>query len=463
MIWGMMVRMRQIAVYGLIAVGVAAAVAGMALSQSRGDVLTLRDGTRVEGDVKREGDDWAVYGANGQKVTYKSGDVVGLEMGRATGATSLAENLASLRRSADSATDAGRMVDRYRTFIEMNKGSVIESDARGDLSMWEDRAAKGMVKIGNVWLEPGKAAEVRAGASESAKAAIVALRESRLMDAEQALNEAFAKDPSNPTALYVRGVIYYRSDKLADARKAFEAALVTAPGHGPTLGNLAVTLARMKLWMAAANQFNSALIVLPLERGMLNNVAEFLQLVPANQKNLPIMKQIERKFTEQDNILAQRLAQQGLFRWGATWVDQAQMDQIKKEEAEHKAQLDLLAGKFEQLVSRTGEIDSRLKQLDADIAAIEASTNRVGPNGEVIQLPLPQSYEVLVGERVKLKTERQQIGVDEDTIKSRARDLQKNPPNTFPKYTGLLQVYAAEAAPMPPAVAPRVTVPATQP
>ena len=66
------------------------------------------------------------------------------------------------------------------------------------------------------------------------------LRAGRVAEAESLLQQALNEDPTNPAALYLRGVMLYRADKLVDARKAFEAVNKAVEKHAPTLNNLAV-------------------------------------------------------------------------------------------------------------------------------------------------------------------------------------------------------------------------------
>lgn len=445
------------------------AILAAALACASADVLTKTDGTRLEGDIKREGDVWVVTQPDGKRITVKPSEVRGIELSGKPGA-SAESGLASLRRSAETQTDPARMVERYKQFIEMNKGTPAAEEAVLELATWETRLAQGMRKIGGEWVSAAEANAMRAAATDTAIRAISDLRESRLAAAEDAISQSLAADPANPTALYLRGVILYRQDKLPDARKSFEAALDHAPGHGPTLGNLAVTAFRLSQWNLALNSYDQALVAMPLERGLLNNVAEALQSLPDNQKNTPLAKRVQRKFDEQDTLLAQRLAQlappQGpLFRWGATWVNKTQLDELKALEAKTKSDLDLLAGQYDQLARRLESIDNQIRQNTDDMRRLEAQSYGTDNNGNTIRFALPQVYYTLRQQTETLRGERQQIEGQQAQLRTRARELQKSAP--VPKYTGLQQLYAAEAAPIltPPAPTPTPTptTPATPP
>ena len=426
------------------------AVSLLLASAASADVLTKTDGTRLEGDVKRAGEVWVVTQADGTRVTVKPSEVRGIELtGKPVAAAEA--GLASLRRSAETQTDPARMVERYKQFLEMNKGTRAAEEAALDLGVWESRLARGMKKIGDDWVSAEEAEILRAGATDIALRAITDLRESRLAAAEDAIAQALAADPTNPTALYLRGVVLYRQEKLLDARKAFEASLDQAPGHGPTLGNLAVTASRLSQWGVALANYDQALIAMPLERGLLNNIAEALQTLPDTQKNSLAAKRVQRKFDEQDTLLAQRLAQLAppagpLFRWGATWVNQAQLDELKAAEAKNKAQLDQLAGQYDQLARRLDAIDNMVRQNTEDMRRYEAQSFGSDANGNPVRLPLPQIYHTLRQQTETLRFERVQVESQQRQLRNSARDIQKQSP--VPKYTGIQQIYAAEAAPV---------------
>jgi tetratricopeptide (TPR) repeat protein len=445
---------------------------------ARADILTKTDGTRLEGEVKREGDVWVVTQADGKRITVPPGEVRGIELTGKPGAAADA-GLASLRRSGETQTDPARMVERYKQFIEMHKGTSAAEEAALDLATWETRLARGMRKVGSEWLDSEEAERQRAGATDLALSAIGMLRESRLAQAEEAIAQSLAADPGNPTALYLRGILLYRQDKFADARRAFEQTLQRAPAHGPTLANLAVTAFRLNQWGIALNNYDQALIAMPLERGLLNNLAEAFNTLPDNQKSTPLGRRVQRKFTEQDTLLAQRLAQLAppngpLFRWGATWVNQNQLNEIRAAEAKIKTELDQLAGQYDQLARRLTGIDTQIRQNTQDMQRYESQSFGTDANGNVVRLPLPQVYYTLRNQTDALRNERTQVEAQQAQLRNRAREVQKQTP--IPQFTGIQQLYAAEAAPRsvpPPRIAPGseppapasapTTIPTTQP
>jgi tetratricopeptide (TPR) repeat protein len=420
-----------------------------------GAVLVKTDGTRLEGDVSRDGDNWVITAKGGTRTTVPASDVKSLDFGGKPDASADA-GLASLRRSIETQSDPKRAIERYKQFVQTYKGTNAAAEAQLDLATWEDRLDRGMVKIGGKWITSEEAATLKAGATDQAKAAIEALRQSKMQDANDLLSAALTADPANATALYVRGVVSYRTDKLPDAKKAFEACLVTAPMYGPTLNNLAVTTYRMNQIPLALNFYDKALVAMPLERGLINNVAEALEALPEAQKNSAIAQRVRRKFEEQEAILAQRLAQQGLFRWGATWVTQKELDDLKAAEQKIKDQLDQLAGQYQALADQLIRTENQISANQRDLADMERRSLVYDNTGRVVQLPLPPQYATLKTQTDQLLADHQVAVAKQAAIRTQAKAVQKQLPT--PKYTGIQQIFAAEAAPVPaPPTSPSAT------
>lgn len=404
------------------------------------------DGTRVEGQVSREEEGWVVTGKDGVQTTIATNEVKSVEVGGKPDPKA-ESGLASLRRSTEALGDPKRAVERYKQFVATYRDSAAAAEGQLDLALWQERLDKGLARIMGKWVTPAEAAVLRAGATDQAKAAIEALRQSKMNDAGDLLAAALAADPKNPTALYVKGVLSYRQDKLQDARRAFEASLESATSYGPSLNNVAVTAFRMNQYPLALNFYDQALVAMPLERGLLNNVAEALEALPDNVRNTAIAKRVKRKFDEQDTLLAQRLAQQGLFRWGATWVDRAQLDDVRAAEQKTKATLDRLAGQYQALADKIIHLEGQIAANQRDMSIMESQTLRSDGKGGVYQFPLPAAYYTLKSMTDGYIADREAALQQQASIRSQARAAQKETP--APKYTGIQQIFAAEAAPVP--------------
>src|SRR5687767_11033132 len=100
------------------------ALAGVAAA----DVVLLKDGSTLEGDVKRSASGYLVTQPDGKVKLLAFEDVRSIEMASAPPLTtrSAKEKLASFRRSVDYVDDINKIIERYERFIEQNAGTVME-------------------------------------------------------------------------------------------------------------------------------------------------------------------------------------------------------------------------------------------------------------------------------------------------------------------------------------------------
>jgi tetratricopeptide (TPR) repeat protein len=413
------------------------------------DVLTTLGGVRHEGSVSRSGTDWVVRLADGSTALIPRDQVRQIDFAApASGDAKLDGALGSLRRSSSGQTEARRVVERYRQFLDQYAGTAIAAAAKLDLALWEDRVELGRLRLGPRWVTVDEIAIFRAAAAAKCADAMLALRESRLFDAEQIIAQALDDDPTSATALYLRGFVLYRQDKFQEARKSLADADAAAPNHGPTLNNLAVACFRINQFGPSLQAYDKAMIAMPLEPGLLNNIAEAFEALPPQQRESALAKRVNRKFDEQDTLLAQRMATRGLFRWGATWINQQQHDEIKAAEKANKEEVDRLVLQVQELERRAIAIDSEIRNNETDMRSMERDSLRYDTSGRLVQFPLPAMYYSLRSRNELLRGERQGQQLQYDRLQTQIKELEKRSP--IPKFTGIQQLFAAEAAPLPP-------------
>ena len=263
--------MRRAALLGLCGLTL---LAPAGLGALRADVIHLKDGTKVEGEIIRKSDSgWDVKGPDGTVTTIEVSRVKSLEAKRGNTGSEPAERLASLRRTLAGQTDIPKVLERYRKFVEQHVGTPAAEEASKDIKVWEQRLAKGMVKLGDEWVGKEEQAALQARGIEQAEAARALLLQGRVKEATAALDSALAEYPHNAAALYLRGVALYRQEQAANARKAFEAVAQLAPNHAPTLNNLAVILWSSKQVPGAMNLYGQAMNAGPGTRPILDNLS----------------------------------------------------------------------------------------------------------------------------------------------------------------------------------------------
>src|SRR5262249_7184421 len=96
------------------------------------DILTLQDGTKLEGYVKPTHGGYVVTSADGKVTRVDGSKVESIRLGKSDGIDpklAAPDRLASLRRSVESLSDPKQVIDRYKQFIEMNKGTLSADEA----------------------------------------------------------------------------------------------------------------------------------------------------------------------------------------------------------------------------------------------------------------------------------------------------------------------------------------------
>jgi tetratricopeptide (TPR) repeat protein len=437
-------------------------------SAARGDIVTLSDGSRVEGRIIKTTGGWLITQEDGQTISVMTDQVVSIEVSRSASQPSEAqEGLASLRRAQENVPDIPTIIEHYQRFISQTTDPDVVALAKQDLQTWQERLDAGLVKVGNQWVTPQEELRMQAQGQTEALAARDLILQGKYADAETSLKQALADDPENATAFYLDGVMRFHEKNLADARAAFMSVDQIAPGHGPTLNNLAVIAWQSGAAAQALGYYDQAMRAAPDAREILDNVAEALNALPEENRDTLICRRVADRFAEQDAALQQTLNKQGLFRWGSTWVTAQQLSDLKAAQAKSADQQESLSHEYDGLGERANEIDSEIDQNTREMHRMEASSYVVGVNGVLIQVPYPQSYYDLQSDNQKLAQDKQNVQAKRDDLHNQLLQAQQDAEKqlTVPQYTGIQKILGVEAAPLragsPPSTIP--SEPATQP
>jgi hypothetical protein len=419
------------------------------------DIVTLNDGTKLEGDVKKTDRGWVITTSDGKTIEVAADKVKSIQLGKGTGEKGTPEramsDLLSLRRSVENVTDPNQAIERFKRFIESNKDTPAAAEATKDLATWQERVDRGLVKLGNRWISPDERTKYADKALELANQARGLVEHGRLHDAEPIINDALDNDPQCAPAVYLKGVLQFQQNQLPAARKSFELVNTLIKDHAPTLNNLAVILARQNAVMPSLNHYEQAMTAAPINKFILDNVAEALAAVPDDQRKNRVAQQLYRKFTEQDTRLQEGMAAQGMYRWGSAWVDRAEMDRLKEQEKKVTEQIDKVKEQGKANETRVREIDVQVESIDRSLRQIEANSVYRDSDGRLVRMPYPAIYYDMQADRSKLLSERSALMAKIQSQQAEIRQLQKDLPK--PKFSGVQRLVGAEGTPvmvMPP-------------
>jgi tetratricopeptide (TPR) repeat protein len=419
-------------------------------SFARADIIHLKDGTTMTGDIKKTPDGWTIIDDKGKTHNFSADAVKGIELAR-SGSTPESklvamDRLMSIRRSVDNITDPKVAIDRFEKFIEQNKeNKPVAEEAQKDLRTWKERQERKMLKVGNRWVGPEEKAKLQEEALGVVAEARELAKQNKLRDAMATLDKALAVDPANGSALYLKGLIHYRQDKINDARKAFEGVLQTMPDHGPTLNNLAVVMWRQNQRIAALNVYDQAMVAMPLNKEVLNNVAEALAALTPKEQNSPVAQKVYRRWTEQDNQLQQQMAPLGWYRWGATWVTKDQYDKLKEAEQKVKDQIVEMEKQFADAEAKVVTIDDKIKQNNDAMRYLQQDRVGTDASGRQFVNPLPPLYWEYDRANRNLEVQRKATITVMETLRAKAQAVKQQLP--VPKFTGVQVAIGVEGTP----------------
>src|SRR5688500_9267564 len=168
----------------LLIAAAALALQGALVASLRADVIHLKDGSRLEGEITKTDAGWVVREPSGKITKVTSDRVRSIEAKRQVGPDDATQRLASLRRSTANLDDIQKILDRYHAFLQQHKGTPAADEARRDADEWEQRLREGREKFGDRWVTPEERESIRALSLVAAGDARRLMLQGRLRDAE---------------------------------------------------------------------------------------------------------------------------------------------------------------------------------------------------------------------------------------------------------------------------------------
>jgi tetratricopeptide (TPR) repeat protein len=425
------------------------------------DVITLRDGTRLEGEVKRTSDGYLVTDPAGKQTIVSATDIQSIELKKSPGSPASAEQaLASLRKSVENATDPDTVSKRFEAFIQQHPNTPVAQQAQQDLAQWRQRADQHLIRVGDQWVNKEQMGQMRSRGAEAAAQLLPTLQSAQPADAVRLIDKALAASPGSAALLYLKGVALYKQNQLVPARKAFEAAEQAMPEHAATHNNLAVVLFQTRAQIPGLAEYDKAMLADPQNRQILDNVAEALHSLPGSQANNTVVKKVVAQFQEQDAALQTRMSAQGLHRSGSQWVDEADYQRTQAAQKAAQDKLDSYKSEVTTIQARLMEIEREITYDKQVMAGMMQETSYVDVNtGRVRQDPLPPRYYELQQKVAALAAEQLQKQKQLQQMPRLAAEAQQAAQSQAP-YTGKQLIFDERAFPPPSPTTQPTTAPA---
>ncbi len=350
-----------------------------AAAPAAADVLHLRNGGTVEGQLKRlDATVWLVTAPDRRATFVPVEDVASIEITARpnTDPVGAARRLAAVRRAVAHVDDPAAAVAQYRTFVAAGADPGTLALARQDMAVWQDRADRQLVRLGTQWVSPAARDRGRSDSLADAAAARQLLKQAQFAAAAPLVAAALATDPDDVSAQYLNGLLQLQQNQPAAARASFEAVAAAVPDHAPTRVNLAVIDWQQGRTAAALARYDEAMILTPAgDPAVLARVSAALAAAPPAIRRSPVFARVTARFHQQEQQVAVRLTAQGLHRFGTAWLTDDQFADVRRGQAADAATLDRLAADFAAAQDRVRGIDlaladvtDRSRHLDAPIA-----------------------------------------------------------------------------------------------
>ena len=447
-----------------------AGVAGVAA----GDTLVLRDGSSLEGTIKKAPGGYDVVAADGTRTFVADTQVAAF---RLTGKPATRPGggggdvddagLASLRRSVDNLDDLKLIVARYERFVEQSKDKpAVAAAATEDLERYRQLRADGYVKFNGEWVAPGERADALRATYLDAAEARRQIKDGDLAAARATVAKMLAADAGDVSANYLGGVLAQRDGDVTAARNYFEKVRRKLPKHAPTLVNLAAINVKYNQQARALAFLGDAMRSEPNNKDVLDGVAEALAMLDDRTAKSHQADVTRKVFEQQDAVLQRQMKERGLYRWGSKWVGGEDYAKLKALDDEVRGNVNRLQAQQAGLRQQAQQIDRQAADLTSYLANLEQSRNYVDKEGRVVQGPLPPEYYNAQARQRELLNQRQ--GLELEVGRLNAAVAQEKARLPTPAYDGQIRPVGEDGVPVtlppePAAAAPEAAPEAAPP
>ncbi|MGC8551360.1 MAG: hypothetical protein ACP5O7_00680 [Phycisphaerae bacterium] len=447
-------QVRTLGALACVAAMAAAAASLLNISAARvqGDEISLADGRTIEGTLQRQDGKYLITPVNGAPFTVGLNQVSGITLGPSPASPAYAHQqwqgvLTKLNRS-DDAIKAIALIEAYqKKFPHSPDAAQVQSS----LKEYQHIQQLGLVKYAGKWVTPLQRETIQSQMDRVVASAEATLRSGDLQSASAKVLGVLKLDADNVGALVVGGVAEYRMNHLPQSALLLRKAVKLAPNDAVAWNDLAVVSYEQRQQPQALNYYTKAVNLASGNRLLLDNVAAALHFYK-HDRNAYLYKNLRHTFTHADTQMQLKLARQGLYRYGDTWITRSQHARLAGVHSRYETQKLTLeaqyAGATTRLASVNKEIadaNDRINQITAEIVNLElaqqallAQTGAINiTNQAILQADIAQlNHEKAV--LAQLTNDRNNLIAAIEQMKVQAANMIKNPPHTG--YLGLQQM-----------------------
>lgn len=193
---------------------------------------------------------------------------------------------------------ASEVLRAYKLFLQ--DVQIAESDRKAaveQLTVWEERAKKQLVRVGSRWLAPAEADDLKRQVRQLNDEALRLLEVGQTEAAIDNCVKASKLDPDAILADFLLGLQYaLLSCDAKSANKHFAECVRRDARHVSALNNLALSEVRLRDYTQALTHWRRALEIAPAAPEVIQNLGRLLHL--ANQGRVPLQSGVQRRLND---------------------------------------------------------------------------------------------------------------------------------------------------------------------
>jgi S1-C subfamily serine protease len=208
------------------------------------------------------------------------------------------QTLSQLLNLSSRLRTASEVVIAYKLFLQDEQ--IAESDRKAavkQLTVWEERAKKKMVRVGSRWLDPAEANDLKQQVRQLTDEAMRLLEVGQSKAAIDKCVQASKLDPDALLADFLLGLQYaLLTCDTKGSNKHFAECVKRDARHVSALNNLALSEVRLRDYTQALMHWRRALEVAPAAPEVIQNLGRLLHL--ANQGRVSLPSGIQRRLND---------------------------------------------------------------------------------------------------------------------------------------------------------------------
>jgi tetratricopeptide (TPR) repeat protein len=359
------------------------------------DTITLKDGQVIQGQLVRQGDSFLVQPDQGADFAIPISDVGKIVLSRSKNPQQEAiDQWEYIQFTITQQNDLPQIISTIQTYLKKYPNSPKLNDAQALLMQYTRYKAQSYIKYGGNWMTPNECNEAQQQVQTLVNGSIKSIHAGAPAQALDEARKALVINPGDGDAMIIAGVAEYSQGHRQDALTWFNKLLNQDPQNIIALNDAGVVsfALNINLQPRALVCYQTALNLASGNRMLLDNVAAALEDYQGNTSSF-LYKKLVQSFNSADQQMQVIMAQQGLYRFGGTWVNAVQKNQLDSQRMAYELQKNTLEANYDialvvlqGISAQLNIVDQQINLLNQSIAPLQTQINNgqtysIGPYG----------------------------------------------------------------------------------